>query len=1041
MLSRIISLYKKVQKDINKSNSGKNKFSLILSFVLECENTFNSTPPFTLIKDFISVLLDVILKSDINFTDPSKLNAAKFILNESKKEFINTKSGEDIVSQIEKAVDILNMQMLKSYFYLGKYDDGLVVLNNMLNERESFFNKTEERQEPKKKEVRNIRANKYALVNPDIYKESKAYEILTEIKNELDRLNSFSDSTINILLVEHDVTEQNYSSGTIQSLLCTTERKKKEKDKQIEFENITELEDKSLEETLKDIYACSNKLIKSISGKHIGGRIKRRLRFQNVKGIYKGASLGLGGAILSTCNHFNFANKRKRYLISNSAAFTGAINKDGKVLMVNSESIKNKVEAAFFSWVKYCIVPKENLNDAIEALEDLKLLYPTKNFQIIGVENVVAIFENKDIIRVENIAFRDYTAGIYNNNKIISLTILFLITSVIVFLTAYKFLPKDIKPLPKTENEMYIIYTPDRDTNWVFRNENFFGGDTINFGDVAIGDQWFPLIEFWNNGRRKEEFKVFIEGKDKEEFDLTWVYKNEQPEAPKFINEGVLQNLYVKFVPTNVEGSKNAVLVFENKSTKSRKEIYLKGISKRFNNGYCIDISEVDDALVLEPNSNLIQDNTTISFWIKPYFIDPRKDSFLFSIENNPLTNNKFGITIKSSDSTICLIFHGSKSTEIPRTIISTETKFNSNSWNYFGMSIKDSNLILVINETIKIFYIPQNTLRKFNDYIYFGALRPSERINTLAEYFVCKYYLDEFEIFNKALSPDELAKNKTDLNYQKDNLLVHCSFDDATSRNFFDNTTNDFWPKNYGGIRRVIDDGQPFKNVLKKNIADNKKNVAFCRQNKGFLKLNKNVYFQKSSFTLQCDLKVEKDLNNLTPTLFPTPFFINRSGLDVNFDPGYDSLYIRLLNNFKNHIYKKGFNVSTPYNWNKYTICYDINKNEYTFYINRNLILRLNDVDIQDITQNYMGISFALANYYGSPRFTSVKSFIDNIKLFNRSLDATEILSQTTDGLIAYWNFEKTDKELAYDEISNLPLLMIQPFELINEEIEIKQR
>ena len=94
MLSGIISLYKKVQNDISKSSSGKCKFNLILSFISDCEKTFKAVPPFTLIKDFISVLLDVILKSNISYTDPSKLNTVKYILNKSRNEYLNTKSGD-----------------------------------------------------------------------------------------------------------------------------------------------------------------------------------------------------------------------------------------------------------------------------------------------------------------------------------------------------------------------------------------------------------------------------------------------------------------------------------------------------------------------------------------------------------------------------------------------------------------------------------------------------------------------------------------------------------------------------------------------------------------------------------------------------------------------------------------------------------------------------------------------------------------------------------------------------------------------------------
>lgn len=1038
MISRLISLYKKAQNDIKNSSSGKTKFNIVLSFFSECETVFKSAPPFSLIKDFISILLDVILRSDINFTDPSKLNSAKYILNESKKEFVNVKGGEMIISQINKAEDILNMQILKSLFYLGKYDDGLIVLNNMLMKKDTFFEDRDENPKPDKKQTPPSKSNRYAIVNPDFYKESKAYEILSEIKNELERLNSYSDTNINILLVEQEKINPDSSNGTIQNLICRTIKIRNTKDARIEFENITDLEDSSLEDTLNDIRISSNKGIKTIYGRAAAQNIKRVLRFQNLKGIYKGASLGLGAVVINICNYFNFINCRKRYRISNAAAFTGVVQSDGKVTKVNSESVRNKIEAAFFSWVKYCIVPKENIKDASDAYDNLKQLYPEKNMTIIGVDNVGEIFKNEDIIKHEKINLREYSVSVFNRHRFASIAALLLLTSSIVFFLADRFLPKDIKPLPNTETGMYLIYTPDRDAKWIFKNVNHFGGDTLDFGDVAIGDQWYPVIEFWNNGRKSDEFNIYIDGKDKEEFDLMYMYKNEQPEVPRKFAPDVSQSIYVKFVPTKNEGRKNAVLVFEDKETKYKKEIYLKGESKRLSKGYCIDINDADDALVLEPNANLIQDNTTLSFWIKPYYQDTTEDGKIFMIDNNPLTNNKLVVGVNKYDSEITFILYGSKSWEIIWHDINTKLKFDFNRWNYFAISFSDTTMYVVVNEAKRAYAIPKNILRKFNDYMYFGRFRPDENVSGQNYKAVLKYYLDEFRIYNTALLPDEMIKNRFDLNYRRENLLAGYSFDDATPKRVYDESTNDFWPKFYGGVKRIIDDSQPFKKNYNNGNAGSKKNIVFCRSGKGFLKLNKNIFQPKSSFTIQCDFRVDKDAYNNRASFFPAWYFVNRSSLDFTFGNEYDSLRINIQNMYKNFnkdmkIYKPGI-TGSPEKWHRNTLTYDINKNEFRFYIDTILVHVEIPEDIMDITQNYMGISFALMNYYGSPRFTTFKSYTTNIKLFNRAIGQSEIYSDNRDGLLAYWTFQKTDKEIAYDEISGLPLLMWQPFELVED-------
>lgn len=1042
MLGVVISLYKKTKEEIEASSSGKRRFHIIISYLEQCEKVFTSLPPFALLKDFLFVLIDIILNSDISFTDPAKLTVVKHILNDSRKEFSSSKGDGLILTQIEKAVDILNMQLLRVYFYTGKYEEGLSVLNTILKERDAYYSTegVQLSEVPKTKPEARIK-DKYMLVNPEIYKESKAYEILSEVKRELERLNSYSEDRINIMLVEHESSKVGYSSGTIQTLTCKTAKKADSGEGSVSFENITDLDDTDLKNTISIIGRVSNFTIRQISGKSAKAGIKRNIGFENIKGIYKGSSLGLGGAVISVCNYFGFMNSRKRYKVSNAAAFTGTIEGDGKIVRINTESIKDKIEAAFFSWIKYCVVPKENYNEAVATYERLKKHYPNKNLEIISAETVKEVFKHSGIIKTETLNSYQYSRLAIERNKIKSATIMIMLLIALVSFLTSKLLPKEIKPLPRTDAEMYLIYAPDRDTSWIFKNENYFGGDTINFGDVAIGDHWFPAIEFWNNGRKAEEFDVFIEGNDKEEFQTTWLYRSEQPDAPKNIREDISQVLYVKFVPTRNEGSKKASLIFENKRTKARKEIILKGISKRYNGGYCIDMGETDDLLLLEPNINLINSNTTISMWIKPYYIDTNVRGNILINENNPLTNNKLSI-FSYGDGNIGIDVAGSKSRDVLANYIRTNLKLNKYQWNFLALILGDTTITVILNDRKAVYTAEKNYLRIMNDCIFSGIYRPSDRSVTYeAGIIYLKFFLDELKIYKKALTPEELIKNKHNTGYREDDALVHYTFEDATPKRIYDASSNDFWPRIYGGIRRVIDEDQPFKSKTTDSRENNERNTVFKTDGKGFLRLNKNIYETNSSFTFQCDFKVELDSINENYAL-AQPFFPNKPSLDISFRPGYDSIYVFLLNNYKDVLFKKGATAGNFKEWTRYTMCYDAPKNEFTFYLNGKEIFKKNDFFETDITKNYMGISFALINYFGSPRFVSRDgSAIDNLKLFNRTISGEEIYSDTKDGLIAFWTFEKTDRELAYDEIAGLPLLMVEPYDLNKEELNTEKR
>ena len=764
---------------------------------------------------------------------------------------------------------------------------------------------------------------------------------------------------------------------------------------------------------------------------------KRALRFQNVKGVYKGSSLGLGGAVVSACNYFNYANSKKRYKISNAAAFTGVVNKDGKVAAVSRESISDKIEAAFFSWVKYCVVPKENYNDAVEECEKLKQLYPTKEIEVFGVESVEEVFNHTEIISAETLSTYEYTRSVVERNKIKSIAALVVILVIATAFISSKLLPKDIKPLPRAETEMYLIYTPDRDTGWIFHNTDYFGGDTINFGDVAIGDQWFPAVEFWNNDREAEEFNVYIDGKDKDEFQLTWMYKNEQPNAPKEIVPDVSQTLFIRFVPTKSEGKKNAVLVFENKKDERRKEIFLIGDSKRLNGGYCINIEEPDDELVLEPNMNLITPNTTISLWIKPYYRDTSYPGNILVIENNPLSNNKLFLYVHGKDK-IGVEFARSKSGEVPLNYILSDLRINFNEWNYLALSLEDTSFTLVVNDRAITRPATKNYLRILNDCIYFGIMNPSMRTDIHLGKMYLKYYLDEFKIYNESIDAEDLIQNKYSPEYKKDNLLTNYDFDDATPKRVFDKSANDFWPRLYGGVKRVIDENQPFAEKKDVRQTNKTKNAVFKRSGKGYLKFNKNILPARSSFTLQCDFKYENyKKNDLSSFLYIRPFFINRSGLDVEFYIQKDSISIRIISVYKDFYFNKGYFDEGLFDWKRFTISYDAGKNELSFYLNGKILHRMIYVDILNIGTNYMGISFTNYNYYAAPRMYSIESYVDNIKLYDRAINSSEIYSDAKEGLIAHWTFENTDKELAYDEVSGLPMLMIAPYELVEEEVK----
>lgn len=1066
MLKSLIKKYQETFDNLKNTYSGKQKFLLITSYLGYCENKLFKSPPIALAEEFIPVLVDVILKNDINFISPEKVLIAKNFLKDSEPEIQKLKHNEIILEQIGKANDILNIQLLKLNFYVGNLEEGIGVLKNIVEETNNKYKFNLEGGFDKSiiELPQGTIERKYSLVHADTFREIKVFEVLKEIKTEFEKLNSNSDSNINALLIEQsnlpDLSDEERLFGNVLSLKCQLSKPVKKHKPQVTFENITNLDEHTIEYVLKDIRLAAIKGIEFLKTKTINRRALNKngnrskiykkicnfdvsLKFENIKSVYEGESFGLAASVLIICNYFSFTNSIIRYKINNSAAFTGIVNREGDVIPVNPKSIKAKVTAAFFSWIKYCVIPKENYYDALNVVNDLKSQYPNKKFELIPVSNVSEVFDSPEVIIKEKLSNKQFVKNFINRHKIPVSVLFAIFIFLLSFFLANKFLPRDIKPIsPLDITSNYLIYTPDRDTSWIFVNRDFYGGDTINFGDVAIGDYWTPRLRLINNSRESEYFSFEIKGKDKEEFEITWFLSNSHPDFPNKLNPDVPLSGFIKFVPHKTLGEKEAYLEVTSNKTGKSKIVYLRGNSKKLDKGYSLALINPDDDIVFEPIANILNDNFTVSFWVKPFNIPKIEEHDVpkfFQSDNNPLSNNKLRCWI-SNDSLLQLIIYPSKSREIPEIIISSKTKVKIGEWNFVAISYKDSIISLILNDEVVFKNIGINSLRKINDCLYFNT-HPS--LIERKEFSSLNYqrYIDLFCIYNRGINPFELIRNKYQVPLQKENGLILCwDFNESNANQVFDKTPNDYWPKYFGGVNRVIDK-PPLKWEAPKQISHTKSNTVFKRIGNGVSRLNKSLFSSKSSFTIQCDFKIDSlsytRANSSDKQI--TPFFINRGGLDFKVEFNKENFYLQLMDDYRKFFYSIPYENINKFKWNRFTLVYDLENNLSYVYLNGDVIIESPPIPvIIDITENYMGISFGFKQYYADPRFFGPDTYIDNIKIYNRVISPQEVYSENSEGLLAYWTFENIDNNVVFDVVNKIPLILFEPYELVGEEINM---
>lgn len=737
----------------------------------------------------------------------------------------------------------------------------------------------------------------------------------------------------------------------------------------------------SLIESLNKIFYGVGILLNKINLFYNKQNIEINLFYKNQNSIYKGESFILAATVISFCKYLNFRNSRLRFKISGASAFTGSIDSEGNLLKLHEASIEAKITAVFFSWVRNVIVPFDNLQVAEKVINTLKIEYPNRKLNVIGLKHLSDIFSYNDVLKKEMDSYTEYSYKIIKKHFVLSSVLFAVIMFIIGLILAFNFLPKNIKPLPQIKEDYSLIYTPDRETKWIFNNADYFCADTIDFGDAAIGDQKYVSIDFWNNSEDAEGFISSLDGSNANEFDYTFHISNSQPDAPDKIFNSSPGKIYLKFIPFKEEGKKEAKFVIRNKKKEFSKEIFLKGNSKRLNNGYCIDFANKGHILTIESKANFVKENSTLSFWIKPYFAEIPLNSgiSILRVDKNPQTNNKLNLSA-SHDSSLSLFIPGSKSLEKEHILVANFGKLKFNEWNYIALSIGDTSFSLILNNSSVSKTMKKGTIRIFDDYIYLGALHPDERsaenIGNIENKFF--YFFDEFKIFNKHFEANDLIKKRFSKDFANDNIMLHYTFDDATHNTVFDNTANDFFGRIYGGARRIIDTSQPYNSIEKYNSVSKSGNTYVKTYGKGFLKLNKNIFKPNNSFTIQCDFfAAENDKPNSSS--FSSVFYFNRPGLDVTLKTKDDSLIFNLTNKSIDFFALDKYPYPQPNKWNKFTFIFNYEKNEYYLYVNEDLVFSRKGNFQQNIIANYMGVSFASLNYFSAPRYYNLTSFIDN--------------------------------------------------------------
>jgi len=115
--------------------------------------------------------------------------------------------------------------------------------------------------------------------------------------------------------------------------------------------------------------------------------------------LHEGSSADLALAALMSSAILRYADQRVQYAIRPAVAFTGGILPTGAVTPVDRSALAVKVRTTFFSPAEVLVVPRAQLDEAREAADGLRVRYPGRVLEVIGVDRLRDVFSDLRIIR------------------------------------------------------------------------------------------------------------------------------------------------------------------------------------------------------------------------------------------------------------------------------------------------------------------------------------------------------------------------------------------------------------------------------------------------------------------------------------------------------------------------------------------------------------------------------------------------------------------------------------------------------------------
>ncbi len=126
---------------------------------------------------------------------------------------------------------------------------------------------------------------------------------------------------------------------------------------------------------------------------------------------FTGDSIGLAFGLLAYTQLLRPEALRLDRLVSGEVAFTGGVDRDGNLTAINDDTVPQKIERAFFSPVKYIVLPEASgLPSQAASGQTAHLKFPRRNLHLISARRIEDVVDDHNIIRSEKVCIGEFVA-------------------------------------------------------------------------------------------------------------------------------------------------------------------------------------------------------------------------------------------------------------------------------------------------------------------------------------------------------------------------------------------------------------------------------------------------------------------------------------------------------------------------------------------------------------------------------------------------------------------------------------------------------